>query len=168
MQAKGFIRIIIIALIVVSIFQLSFTFIKSTFVNKAETYAAAQVDGMEDGAEKSYLESKARAYFLDSIKNEEAFLGFTYDEIDKRSLNLGLDLKGGVSMLVEIDQADVLKQLSNNTKDETFNKALAAAIAAQANNQGDFITLFGKEYEKINAEAKLSGIFAPIDRKSVV
>ena len=164
MQAKGFIRIIIIALIVVSIFQLSFTFIKSTFVNKAETYAAAQVDGMEDGAEKSYLESKARAYFLDSIKNEEAFLGFTYDEIDKRSLNLGLDLKGGVSMLVEIDQADVLKQLSNNTKDETFNKALAAAIAAQANNQGDFITLFGKEYEKINAEAKLSGIFAPIEK----
>ena len=164
MQAKGFIRIIIIALIVVSIFQLSFTFIKNTFVNKAEAYAAAQVDGMEDGAEKSYLEAKAKAYFLDSIKNEEAFLGFTYDEIDKRSLNLGLDLKGGVSMLVEIDQADVLRKLSNNTKDENFNKALAATIAAQANNQGDFITLFGKEYEKISSSAKLSGIFAPIEK----
>jgi SecD/SecF fusion protein len=164
MQAKGFIRIIIIALIVVSIFQLSFTFIKNTFVSKAEAYAATQVDGMEDGAEKSYLEAKAKAYFLDSIKNEEAFLGFTYDEIDKRSLNLGLDLKGGVSMLVEIDQADVLRKLSNNTKDENFNKALEATIAAQANSQGDFITLFGKEYEKISADAKLSGIFAPIEK----
>jgi SecD/SecF fusion protein len=164
MQAKGFIRIIIIALVVVSIFQLSFTFIKNTFINKAEAYAASQVDGMEDGADKSYSESKAKAYFLDSIKNEEAFLGFTYDEIDKRSLNLGLDLKGGVSMLVEIDQADVLRQLSNNTKDETFTKALNAAIGAQASNQGDFITLFGKEYEKINSEAKLSGIFAPIEK----
>ena len=164
MQAKGFIRIVIIALVVVSIFQLSFTFIKNSFVGKAEAYATTQVLDIEEGLEKSYLENKAKNYYLDSIKNEEAFLGFTYDEINKRSLNLGLDLKGGVSMLVEIDQADVLKKLSNNTKDENFNKALEASIAAQANNQGDFITLFGKEYSKIAGDAKLSGIFAPIEK----
>lgn len=164
MQAKGFIRIVIIALIVVSIFQLSFTFIKNSFVGKAEAFATTQVSDLEEGLEKAYLENKAKNYYLDSIKNEEVFLGFTYDEINKRSLNLGLDLKGGVSMLVEIDQADVLKKLSNNTKDEKFKLALESSIAAQANNQGDFISLFGKEYEKIADGAKLSGIFAPIEK----
>ena len=133
MQAKGFIRIVIIALIVVSIFQLSFTFIKNSFVGKAETFATTQVSDLDEGLEKAYLENKAKNYYLDSIKNEEVFLGFTYDEINKRSLNLGLDLKGGVSMLVEIDQADVLKKLSNNTKDEKFKLALESSIAAQAN-----------------------------------
>ncbi|MDA8979660.1 protein translocase subunit SecDF [Chitinophagales bacterium] len=164
MQAKGFIRIVIIALIVVSIFQLSFTFIKNSFVGQAEEYAQSLNFDVEDGLEKAFLQNKAKNYYLDSIKNEEVFLGFTFDEINKRSLNLGLDLKGGVSMLVEIDQADVLKKLSNNTKDENFNNALAAAVAAQSQNQGNFIALFGKEYEKIAGDAKLAGIFAPIEK----
>lgn len=164
MQAKGFIRIIIIALLVVSIFQLSFTFIKNNFVKKATKYATSQTVGLEDNAETAFQFNKAKNYYLDSIKNEDVFLGFTYDQIDKRSLNLGLDLKGGVSLLVEIDQADVLKKLANNTKDENFNKAIAAAIAAQASSQDDFITSFGKEYEKVSNGAKLSAIFYPIEK----
>lgn len=164
MQAKGFIRIIIIALIVASIFQLSFTFIKNSFVNKATSYAEAKTSGIENDIDQQLQFNEAKNYYLDSIKNEEVILGLTYDKIDQRSLNLGLDLKGGVSMLVEIDQADVLRKLSNNTKDATFNKALDATIAAQAQSQGDFITQFGNEYNKIDGNAKLSAIFAPIEK----
>jgi len=164
MQAKGFIRIIIIALIVASIFQLSFTFVKITFVNKAKTYAENQTAGIENPVDKAYEFNQAKNYYLDSIKNEELILGLTYDKIDQRSLNLGLDLKGGVSMLVEIDQADVLRKLSNNTKDEAFNKALEATIAAQAESQGDFITQFGEEYNKAEGNPKLANIFAPIEK----
>jgi SecD/SecF fusion protein len=164
MQAKGFIRIIIVALIVVSIFQLSFTLVKNIYVNKAETYAQKKVADLTDGPIKSIELNQAKNFYLDSIKNEEILLGFTYDEIDKRSLNLGLDLKGGVSMLVEIDQADVLRKLSNESKDPIFNQAITAAIEAQANSQDDFITLFGKKYEEISSGAKLSKIFESIEK----
>ncbi|MCD8528759.1 MAG: hypothetical protein LRY27_02000 [Chitinophagales bacterium] len=88
----------------------------------------------------------------------------TYDEIDKRSLNLGLDLKGGISMLVEIDQADVLRKLSNNNKDTLFNKAINEALAAQSNSQTDFITLFGEKYNQVGKGAKLATIFASIEK----
>ena len=164
MQAKGFIKFIIVALIVASIFQLSFTVIKNTFVNKAESYASSFTEGMEKSPTTQYLYNEKKNYYLDSIKNEEAFLGFTYEKINSRSLNLGLDLKGGVSMLVEIDQADVLRKLANNSKDKNFNAAIDAAMANQASSQEDFITAFGNEYKKIAGDAKLSGIFAPIEK----
>lgn len=164
MQAKGFIKFIIIALIVASLFQLSFTFMKSTYVSKAEKYAASFTEGLEEDATTQYLFTEKKNYYLDSIKNEEGFLGFTYDKINARSLNLGLDLKGGVSMLVEIDQADVLRKLSNNSKDANFNAAIDAAVAKQASTQQDFITSFGNEYASIGGDAKLSAIFYPIEK----
>jgi SecD/SecF fusion protein len=170
MQAKGFIRLFIIALIVVALYQLSFTFLASNQEKKAEKFALELVNPEGLSAEEYNFELKKwRNYYLDSIKNEvvvDLFIAdFTYRELQERQLSLGLDLKGGISMLVEIDQADVLRKISLESKDEAFNSAIDAAIVAQTSNPGqdDFLTLFLNEYTRINPQGKLAGIFAPIE-----
>jgi SecD/SecF fusion protein len=170
MQAKGFIRLFIVALIVVAIYQLSFTFFASNQEKKAEKYAAELVSPEGKSAEEySYELKKWKIYYLDSIKNVPVvnlfIADFTYRELQERQLSLGLDLKGGISMLVEIDQADVLRKLALESKDATFNSAIDAAIVAQTSNPGqdDFLALFLNEYTKLNPEGKLAAIFAPIE-----
>lgn len=170
MQAKGFIRLFIVALIVVALYQLSFTFFAANQEKKAEKYASNLVSEEGLTPEEYSLElRKYRGYYLDSIKNVPVVnLGiadFTYNELLERQLSLGLDLKGGISMLVEIDQADVLRKLALETKDENFNKAIEDALQAQKSNPGqdDFLTLFLNAYNTNASGEKLANIFAPIE-----
>lgn len=170
MQAKGFIRLFIVALIVVALYQLSFTFFAANQEKKAEKYAYSLVDEEGLTPEEYSLElRKYRGFYLDSVKNipvvNLGIADFTYNELLERQLSLGLDLKGGISMLVEIDQADVLRKLSLETKDENFNKAIDAALQDQKSNPGqdDFLTLFLNAYNTNASGEKLANIFAPIE-----
>jgi SecD/SecF fusion protein len=149
MRNKGAILTLVIALILVCIYQLSFT-VKSVSIKKqAKEYAHGN----------PVLEEK----FLDSISNEIVYniliKEFTFHEVQEREINFGLDLKGGMNVILEISTVDVLKSLANNSKDTTFNKALVLAKQMQREHNRDYLTLFGEAFEKIDPNASLAAIF---------
>ncbi len=161
MQNKGAITLLAIALALVSIYQLSFTY-KTTRVEKAaREYAQGNPD-----MEKAYL---------DSIANQEVynFLGlakFTYKECKELELNLGLDLRGGMNVTMEVDVADVVRSLANYTPDEAFNQAIQEAIKMRNSSPKDFVTLFGEAFAKIAPNAQLASpnIFGTVELKDKI
>ena len=161
MQNKRAITLLAIALALVSIYQLSFTY-KTTRVEKAaREYAQGNPD-----MEKAYL---------DSIANQEVynFLGlakFTYKECKELELNLGLDLRGGMNVTMEVDVADVVRSLANYTPDEAFNQAIQEAIKMRNSSPKDFVTLFGEAFAKIAPNAQLASpnIFGTVELKDKI
>ncbi len=150
MRNKGIIRAFAIAMALVCLYQLLFTWKTWTVEKDAKKYA--------DG------DYKKEAQYLDSISNTVVynFIGlrkYTYKECKEREINLGLDLKGGMNVILEVSVADVVKALSNYNPDPTFQQALARATQMQANSQDDFITLFGRAFREIDPNAKLAAIF---------
>ncbi|WP_294143024.1 protein translocase subunit SecDF [uncultured Sanguibacteroides sp.] len=147
MQNKGAITLLAVALALVSLYQLFFTY-KTNQVEKA-----ARVFAQGDpGKEKVYL---------DSIANQPVynFLGiakFTYKECKELELNLGLDLKGGMNVTMEVDVADVVRSLANHSADPAFNQAINEAIKMRVSSPKDFVTLFGEAFEKIAPGAQLA------------
>ena len=150
MQNKGFIKIITVLLALVCLFYLSFSLVTYHYQNKAEEYAA--------GNEAKYKE------YIDSISMEKVYLGYTYQKCREMEMGLGLDLKGGMNVVLQISVADVLKSLSNNNPDVNFNQAIANAVANQADNN-DFLNVFLAEYKKIDPNVRLSAIFSTIQLK---
>lgn len=147
MQNKGLIKVFAILFGLVSIYQLSFTFIASNIENDAETFAAQKIS--EDQEDYIILRETAEQRYLDSIGDKEAFLGITYDSAKDKELNKGLDLKGGINVILQISVKDILRQLANNSNDPAFNQALAEADVAQRSSQENYIDLFFDAYEKI-------------------
>ncbi len=160
MQNKGLIKLFAFLFGLVSIYQLSYTFITNNVESKAKVYAEDLISTSEDGylAKREVLE----ASYLDSI-GSNTILGFTnYDEAKKKELNKGLDLKGGINVTLQISVKDILKGLANNTKSPVFNKALADADVASKNSDGTYIDLFFEAFDKIKGDTKLASpdIFA--------
>ncbi len=161
MQNKGAITLLTIALTLVSTYQLMFTY-KTTRVEKAaQVYAQGDPD-----REKAYL---------DSIANKEIynFLGiakFTYRECKELELNLGLDLRGGMYVTMEVDVMDVVKSLANQSEDPAFNQALAEAARMRTTSPKDFVTLFGEAFERIAPGAQLASpnIFGTVELKEKI
>jgi SecD/SecF fusion protein len=158
MQNKAAIIILAIALGLVSIYQLSFT--GATYKVKKEAKAFA----------KGNLETET--HYLDSIstlpKEKWSFLGNTFKECQRKELNLGLDLKGGMNVILEVSVEDILKALSNYSPDKTFNAALVRAKELQKNSQSDYLTLFGKAFQEIDPNAKLASVFGTVELKEKV
>jgi len=131
MQNKGLIKLFAILFGLVSIYQLSFTLLTKNVEGKANEYAIARTD---DGKEIANLE---RAY-LDSVANKPVidlgFSQFSYSDIKDKELNLGLDLKGGINAILQVSVKDILIGLSNNSKNPTFNQALANASEGLKNS----------------------------------
>ncbi len=160
MQNKGAIRFVAIMFALVCLYQLWFT-VKTTQVEKqAKEYAQGD-------------DQKLNVY-LDSIASEPVYnfmflKDFTYREIKERELNLGLDLKGGMNVILEVSVIDVIRSLSNYSNDTTFNKAINLAKKEQIKNgQANFVTLFGQEFAKIDENAKLAAIFNTIELKDKI
>lgn len=145
MQNKGFVRVIAYAMALVCLFYLSFNFVTSYYNNKA-----AEISGGDKNAEYHYL---------DSMATEKVWLGYTLKECRENELNLGLDLKGGMNVILEVSVPDIVRTLAGNSKDEQFNKAMESAIKLQHESNKDFLQLFKQEYEKIDPNARLSAIF---------
>jgi len=159
MQNKGLIRIFAILFALVCIYQLSFTFISTGVENDAEEFATQKIDtNVEDYSAKRDL---AEQRYLDSIGNNDIFAGITYNSAKDKELNKGLDLKGGINVILQISVKDIIRGLANNSKDPAFNKALAEADAAQKDSQESYIDLFFEKFNE-NSDAKLASpdIFA--------
>ena len=160
MQNKGLIRLFALLFGLVSIYQLSYTFITSKIESDAESFAAASVPASEE----DYVARRemAEARYLDSIAKNPIF-GFTsYEEAKKKELNKGLDLKGGINVTLQISVKDILKGLANNTKNPVFNKALADADNASKNSDETYLDLFFDAFDNIKGDTKLASpdIFA--------
>jgi len=156
MQNKGAIKILAILLAIASLYSLSFTYISNSVRSDAEKF----------GGGDSVKEQK----YLDSIANTEVYpvLGYTYRECQQKELNLGLDLKGGMNVTLEISVIDVIKALSNYSKDPTFTKAITLAKEKQRNSQADFVDLFGEAFKEINPNANLASIFNTPDMRDKI
>ena len=160
MQNNSLIRVFGVLFAIVSIYQLSFTFITSNVEKQASTYASQTVS--ED--ENNYLEvrdKKANAY-LDSIGNNPIY-GFTsYNDAKEKELNKGLDLKGGINVILQISIRDILSGLTENTKNPQFNEALDLADQLQKSSDEPYIESFFEAFDQIKSGEKLAspGIFA--------
>ncbi|MCR9226870.1 MAG: protein translocase subunit SecDF [Flavobacteriaceae bacterium] len=160
MQNKGLIRLFAILFGLVSIYQLSYTFITNKLEGDAEAYAVSQISEAEEDyvAKREALE----ASYLDSI-SDNTVLGFTsYEDAKTKELNKGLDLKGGINVTLQISVKDILKGLANNTKNPVFNKALADADEASKNSDNTYLELFFEAFDQIKGDTKLASpdIFA--------
>ena len=160
MQNKGLIKLFALLFGLVSIYQLSYTFITSKVEKEAKVFAESRIPEAEEGyvSKREALE----ASYLDSIGGNQ-ILGFTnYDEAKKKELNKGLDLKGGINVTLQISVKDILKGLANNTKNPIFNKALADADLASRSSDDSYIELFFEAFDNIKGDTKLASpdIFA--------
>ena len=149
MQNKGALKFLAIVLALACAYQLSFTFVTRHVEKQAARYAAGDPEKEQN--------------YLDSIKSQPiynlGFVKFNYKECKEKEINLGLDLRGGMNVMLEISVEDVIRALSNDSKDPIFNQALAQAREEQKNSTSDYITLFASAYEKLSNGGKLSYIF---------
>ena len=151
MQNKGFVKVFAVLLTLVCVFYLSFSFVTRYHMDKA-----AQ-------------DPKGEAHYLDSMQNEKVYLGsYTLKQCREMEIGLGLDLKGGMNVILEVSVPDVVKALADNKTDEAFNKAVAEASKQSITSQDDFITLFVKEYKKQAPNGKLAELFATQQLKDKV
>ena len=143
MQNKGFVKVFAILLTLVCVFYLSFSFVTRYHMKKAA----------ED--------PKGETHYLDSVQNEKVWLGsYTLKQCREMEIGLGLDLKGGMNVILEVSVPDVVRALADHKTDEAFNKAVDEAARLQVTSQEDFITLFVREYKKLAPEGSLAELFA--------
>ncbi|MBD3589785.1 protein translocase subunit SecDF [Bacteroides sp. GM023] len=155
MQNKGFVKVFAVLLTLVCLFYLSFSFATRHYTNKAKEIANG--------------DPKVEQDYLDSLSNEKVWLGnWTLKQCREMEISLGLDLKGGMNVILEVSVPDVIKALADNKPDEAFNKALGEAAKQAINSQDDIITLFVREYHKAAPDAKLSELFATQQLKDKV
>lgn len=159
MQNKGIIKVFAILFGLVCIYQLSFTFIANSIESDAEAFAEQKIS--ENVENYATLRDREEQRYLDSIGNQEVFAGITYETAKDKELNKGLDLKGGINVILQISVKDILKGLANNTNDPAFNQALAEADEAQTSSQENYLDLFFNAYENIpNARLASPDVFA--------
>jgi SecD/SecF fusion protein len=146
MQNKGFIRVFSIILTAICLFYLSFTVVGRQYNKKADQYANGDL--------------ALKNHYLDSLSTEKVYLNYTLNQVREKEIGLGLDLKGGMNVVLEINAAEVLASLAN-TDDPQFNQALREAINQnRRGSSSDFISLFQQSYEQINPEGKLANIYS--------
>ncbi|MBP6370509.1 MAG: hypothetical protein KA298_06530, partial [Paludibacteraceae bacterium] len=144
MQNRGLIKFFAIIFALVCIYQLSFTFVANGIAEDAKAFAKG--------------DPKKELRYLDSLKKETVFLGKTYKQVTDNQINKGLDLEGGLNVILQISVKDILKGLANETKNTAFNKALADAKTNQQGNQ-DYIDAFFEEADRANLKLADVDIF---------
>ncbi len=148
MQNKGFVKVFAVLLALVCIFYLSFSFVTNHFESKAKEIAAVEGEA-------------AGQHYLDSLANEPVYFGvWTLKECREMGIGLGLDLKGGMNVILEVSVPDVVKALADHKEDANFNQAVEQAKAEAKAGQGDFITLFVKDYKALAPNSSLAELFA--------
>ena len=149
MQNKSFISLFALVFAIVCLYQLSFTWIAQGVEKDAVEYSNG-----DEFKEKAYLDSiSSEPIYNIGVKN------YTYNECKSREINLGLDLKGGMNVTLEVSVVDVIRAMSNYNKDEAFNSAINLAVNKQLDSQDDFVTLFAQSFTELNPEGKLASIF---------
>lgn len=180
MQNKGAIKFFAIALAIVCLFQLSFTFFTKRVEKKAREYSrneaaisqAKELAGGNTLLEQKLMDSISKSrerYYLDSMSGQPVFnilvRKYTYQECKERELNLGLDLKGGMNVTLEVSVVDIVRALSGYSTNPVFTQAVDMALQKQKNSQSDFVTLFGESFQEIDPNASLAAIFNTVELK---
>ena len=177
MQSKGAIRLVAIFIALACIWQLSFTVITrlqekkaaESAAVKAEQYVAAE--NVAEDVREFVLDSVAavrnRAY-VDSISNEKVFLGYTFQSVKEKEINLGLDLKGGMNVMLQVQLEDLVKALSGHSTDPDFVRAVETAKANNVNSSADFIGLFSSAWEEQTGGRHLAEIFGTYELRDKI
>ena len=150
MQNKGLVKFFALALTLVCLFYLSFSFVTRYHTKKA----AQDPQGVE--------------HYMDSMANKKVYLGYTLKKCREMEIGLGLDLKGGMNVILEVSVPDVIKALADHKSDEAFNQAVSIASKQSVTSQEDFVTLFIREYKRLAPEGKLAELFATQQLKDKV
>ena len=175
MQNKGLIRFLAWAFALVCLFQLSFTFVTSSIESKAKKTAenyikSEQMRGFvaqraDNDVDAQILVDSLRnareARYLDSMASEKVYLGYTYRQCQSREINLGLDLKGGMNVMLEVSTVDVVRALADHTEDPLFNQAIDNALASQKKSTNrDFVSLFYDAITTLDPNVSLASYFS--------
>ena len=180
MQSKGWIRLVAILLAIASIWQLSFTAVTAIQEKKAEKFAEKAAVAAQNSAAFARIPENDQAYYLDSIRKEQnrvfidsisskkVFLWNTYKECKAKEINLGLDLKGGMNVMLQVQLQDLVKAISGNSVNPEFQKALALAKERSVNSREDYITLFADAWKEVANGQTLAQIFGTYEMKDKI
>lgn len=175
MQNRGAIATFAIILALASLFQLSFTFFTRNVERNSKKYATseqavsiarklAKGDVLRENFVMDSVTKVRERHYLDSMSNEVVYnillKKYTYQDCKEREVNLGLDLKGGMNVMMEVSVEDIIRGLSGKSQDPTFTKAMDMAKLKQRNSQRDFVDLFKESFEEVDPNARLAAIFA--------
>ncbi|MGB0930249.1 MAG: protein translocase subunit SecDF [Chitinophagales bacterium] len=172
MQAKGLVKFFGIALVLVCLIQLSFTFIAKKVEGDAKDFALAEMGTTEVPTETAPLEQYRiiRRQYLDSMSTEQVYpiWNFTYKDVKERELNLGLDLQGGMSVVLQVSLEELVRAMANNSTNATFTQAIAEAKEKMKSDNRGFVTLFGESFEAIDGDARLASIFSTVENQGII
>ena len=180
MQSKGAIRFVAIMLALACLWQLSFTLVTKVQENKAENFAEAAVEAAQQSAAFAKVSDADKAFYLDSVRKEEnrhyldsissekVYFGYTYKDVKAKEINLGLDLKGGMNVMLQVQLKDLVKALSGNNNTPEFNNALALAQERSVDSRSDFITLFAEAWEETADGMPLAQIFGTYEMRDKI
>jgi SecD/SecF fusion protein len=164
MQGKGFVKLFASLLLLIVVYQTALLFpiwsVESSAEAKANAYVPVDTTKTLTEEETAVLRAQVRQQYLDSVSSEPVFFSFTYQNLKRQQLALGLDLKGGMSVVLQVDLRDLLYSLSGNSKDLDFTKAVERARELQKTSQSDFATLFAQAFKEIAPTRNLASIFA--------
>ena len=180
MQSKGAIRFVAILLILASLWQLSFTLVANRQEKKAEKYAEAKAEAAMTAAAFGKVAEADKAFYLDSIRkvenrryidsisSEKIYLGYTYKDVQAKAINLGLDLKGGMNVMLQVQLEDLVKALAGGNNAPEFTNALALAKERSIDSRNDFITLFAEAWEETSNGMPLAQIFGTYEMRDKI
>ena len=180
MQSKGAIKLVAILIALACLYQLSFTWATKHQENKSAEYAERAVEAMKASPEYAKVPEVDKAYFLDSLRKEKSrnyldsvsaqkvYLGFTYKEVKEKEINLGLDLKGGMNVMLQVQVRDLIKALADNNESEEFTKALDLAGKRELETRQDYITLFAEAWNEVGGGKRLSSIFGTYEMREKI
>ena len=177
MQSKGAIKLVALLIGLACAWQLSFTLVTSRQEKKAAEYAEQAVlaeqnspafQRVSDLDKVFYLDSirkEKNRFYLDSISSEKVYLGFTYKQVKEKEINLGLDLKGGMNVMLQVELSDLIRALADNNASPEFQNALSLAQTRSLDAREDFITLFEQAWNEVAPNQRLSAIFGTYDMR---
>ena len=180
MQSKGAIRLVAILLVLACLWQLSFTLVTRIESNKAEKKAEAIAEAVMQTPEFAKVAEADKAYFLDSLKKnetrrytdslsaEKVYFGYTFKDVQAKEINLGLDLKGGMNVMLQVQLEDLVRSLSGGNTTPEFQKAIALAKERSVNSQSDFITLFAEAWKEVAGGQRLAQIFGTYEMRDQI
>ena len=180
MQSKGAIRFVAVMLAIACLWQLSFTAVTKYQENKAAQYAEAAVEAAQnsaafakvaEGDKAFYLDSLRKVenrHYIDSISAEKVYFGYTFKDVKSKEINLGLDLKGGMNVMLQVQLKDLVKALADGNQSPEFIAALDLAQANSVNSRQDFITLFAEAWKEKGNGTPLAQIFGTYEMRDQI
>ena len=180
MQSKGAIRFVAILLLLASLWQLSFTAVTQYQEKKAEKYADNKAEAAMQTAAYAKVAEADKAFYLDSLKKDESrryidsissekvYFGYTFKDVKAKAINLGLDLKGGMNVMLQVQLKDLVKALAGGNAAPEFESALALAQERSVNSRQDFITLFAEAWKETSNGMPLAQIFGTYEMRDKI